>query len=168
MGHTAFSFTRRIKASRHTYTSSATKRARSSGWIRSVSRGVAASDEPRFHASRGWLRATRAIHRGLGMSTSETELKAALAHNVTVGDDALTVDLMDGRTITAPLAWFPRLVHGTPAERQAWRLIARGEGIHWPDLDEDISIESLLAGRRSGESQVSFRRWLQSRSSPKL
>jgi hypothetical protein len=102
------------------------------------------------------------------MSTSETELKAALAHNVTVGDDALTVDLMDGRTITAPLAWFPRLVHGTPAERQAWRLIARGEGIHWPDLDEDISIESLLAGRRSGESQVSFRRWLQSRSSPKL
>ena len=95
------------------------------------------------------------------MSTSETELKGALAQNISVSDDALVADLEDGRTITVPLAWFPRLAHGTPA----WRLIAGGEGIHWPDLDEDISIESLLAGRRSGETQESLRRWLQRRES---
>ena len=101
------------------------------------------------------------------MSASGTELKGVLAQNVTVGDDAVTVDLADGRTITAPLAWFPRLAHGAPAERKAWRLIAGGEGIHWPDLDEDISVESLLAGRRSGESQDSLRRWLRARASSK-
>ena len=99
------------------------------------------------------------------MSTSGSELKGILAQNVTVGDDAVTVDLADGRTITAPLAWFPRLAHGMPAERNAWRLIAGGEGIHWPALDEDISVESLLAGRRSGESQDSLKRWLQARAS---
>ncbi len=62
-----------------------------------------------------------------------------------------------------PLAWFPRLVHGTPAQRANWRLIGGGAGIHWPDLDEDVSAEGLLAGRRSGESQESLRRWLQER-----
>jgi hypothetical protein len=80
-----------------------------------------------------------------------------------VTDDALVVDLADGRTITVPLAWFPRLAHGTPVERATWRFIGGGEGIHWPDLDEDISVESLLAGRRSGETQDSLRRWLESR-----
>lgn len=95
------------------------------------------------------------------MSTSGTELREALAHSVGVSDDALVVDLADGRTITVPLAWFPRLAHGTATERSNWRLMARGEGIHWPDLDEDISVESLLAGRRSGETQESLRRWLQ-------
>jgi len=80
-----------------------------------------------------------------------------------VGDEALIVDLSDARTITVPLAWFPRLVFGTPEERANWRLIGRGAGIHWPDLDEDISVESLLAGRRSAETQASLRRWLQSR-----
>jgi hypothetical protein len=73
------------------------------------------------------------------------------------------VDLADGRTITAPVAWFPRLANGSPAERANWRLIGRGDGIHWPDLDEDVSVEGLLAGRRSGESQESLRRWLQGR-----
>jgi len=97
------------------------------------------------------------------MSTSETEVREALAQRVTVGEDALVVDLADGRTITAPVAWFPRLRHGTPAERAKWRLIGSGEGIHWPDLDEDISVDSLLAGRRSGETQESLRRWLQGR-----
>jgi len=86
------------------------------------------------------------------MSTAGTELRGALAQSVSVSDDALVADLADGRTIAAPLAWFPRLAHGTPAERANWRLIAGGEGIHWPDLDEDISVASLLAGRRSGES----------------
>jgi len=97
------------------------------------------------------------------MSISGIELKDAVAQRVTVGDEALIVDLSDARTITVPLAWFPRLVFGTPEERANWRLIGRGAGIHWPDLDEDISVESLLAGRRSAETQASLRRWLQSR-----
>ncbi len=101
------------------------------------------------------------------MSTSGTELKEALAQSVSVSDDALAVDLADGRTITTPLAWFPRLAHGEPAERNHWRLIARGQGIHWPHLDEDISVESLLAGRGSGENQQSLRRWLQERAASK-
>jgi hypothetical protein len=100
------------------------------------------------------------------MSTSETQLREAMAQGLSVSDDALVVDLADGRTITAPLAWFPRLASGTPAERANWRLIGGGEGIHWPDLDEDISVESLLAGRRSGETQESLRRWLAARKAP--
>jgi len=97
------------------------------------------------------------------MTISGTELREALAHGLTVSDDALVVDLADGRTITVPLAWFPRLAHGTRAERANWRFIGSGEGIHWPDLDEDISVQSLLAGRRSGETQESLRRWLERR-----
>jgi len=97
------------------------------------------------------------------MNISGTETRAALARSVSVTEDALLADLADGRTITVPLAWFPRLAHGTPAERENWRLIGGGEGIHWPDLDEDVSVENLLAGRRSGETQESLRRWLQGR-----
>jgi len=97
------------------------------------------------------------------MSSSATEIRQAQAQRVEVTDDALVVDLVDGRTVLVPLAWFPRLAHGRPAERSNWRLIGRGEGIHWPDLDEDLSVEDLLAGRRSGESQTSFGRWLASR-----
>jgi hypothetical protein len=77
----------------------------------------------------------------------------------------VTAELADGRTISVPLAWFPRLVHGTPEERTNLCLVAGGEGIHWPDLDEDISVESLLAGRGSCETQESIRRWLQQRES---
>jgi hypothetical protein len=97
------------------------------------------------------------------MSTSGIELREAVAQGVTASGEALIVDLADGRTITVPLAWFPRLAHGTPAERANWRRIGGGVGIHWPDLDEDISVESLLAGRRSGETQASLRRWLTAR-----
>jgi hypothetical protein len=75
----------------------------------------------------------------------------------------LIVELVDGRTISVPVAWYPRLAHGSASERNHWRLIGAGEGIHWPDLDEDISVEGLLAGRQSGESQASLRRWLQTR-----
>jgi hypothetical protein len=82
------------------------------------------------------------------------------AEGVSVTEDALNVELSDGRSVSVPLAWFPRLLHGTTAERDDWRLIGKGEGIHWEALDEDISIESLLAGRRSGESQESLKRWL--------
>lgn len=100
------------------------------------------------------------------MSFSGTELREAFAQGVTASDEALVVDLADGRTITLPLAWFPRLAHGTPEERANWRLIGGGAGIHWPELDEDISVESLLKGRRSGETQESLRRWLQARAMP--
>jgi hypothetical protein len=85
---------------------------------------------------------------------------------VSVTEDSLVVDLVDGRTLSVPLAWYPRLLHGTPQERANWRLIGRGEGIHWPDLDEDLSVEGLLAGRPSGESQRSFACWLEGRRSP--
>ncbi|HZO28808.1 MAG TPA: DUF2442 domain-containing protein [Chloroflexota bacterium] len=77
--------------------------------------------------------------------------------------DALVVEFVDGRTLTVPLAWYPRLLHGTPAERAHWRLIGNGMGVHWPDLDEDISVEGLLAGRRSGETVASIKRWLEAR-----
>jgi hypothetical protein len=99
------------------------------------------------------------------MNTSGSELREALVQNVKVGDAALIDDLADGRTIRVPLAWFPRLAHGTPEERSHWRVIGGGEGIHWPDLDEDISVESLLGGRRSRETQESLRRWLERRKS---
>src|SRR3989304_820933 len=94
------------------------------------------------------------------MTTLQTEIQIAKAQNVTVTDDSLTVDLTDGRTISVPLAWYPRLVHSTPQERNNWRLIGNGEGIHWPDLDEDLSVEGLLLGGPSGGSQRSFQRWL--------
>ncbi len=86
-----------------------------------------------------------------------------LAHRVTVTQDTLTVDLNDGRTISAPLAWYPRLLHSTAAERKKWRLIGSGQGVHWEEIDEDISVEGLLAGKPSGESQTSFEKWLASR-----
>jgi hypothetical protein len=69
---------------------------------------------------------------------------------MTVTDDALVVDLVDGRAISVPLAWYPRLAYGSAAERAHWRFIGEGEGIHWPDLDGDISIDGLLGGRPLG------------------
>lgn len=83
--------------------------------------------------------------------------------NVTVTNDALSVDLSDGRSLSVPLDWFPRLVHATQTERKSWQLIGRGRGIHWDHLDEDISIDGLLAGKPSGESQASFQKWLTAR-----
>jgi hypothetical protein len=85
------------------------------------------------------------------------------AQNVSVTDDSLIVDLSDGRTLSVPLTWYPRLVHRTPEERSHWRLIGKGEGIHWDELDEDISVENLILGRSSGESQKSFKKWLETR-----
>ena len=99
------------------------------------------------------------------MSISAVEKVVSAAESVTVTDDTLTVELSDGRTISAPLAWFPRLLHATKEERNNWRLIGRGQGIHWEDIDEDISVENLLAGRPSGESQTSFKKWLARRPS---
>ena len=97
------------------------------------------------------------------MTTSPIEHWPAVAQAVHISADTLTVDLVDGRSIAVPLAWYPRLANGSSAERDHWRFIGRGEGIHWPDLDEDISVDNLLSGARSGESQRSFKQWLDSR-----
>lgn len=94
------------------------------------------------------------------MNISAVEIEIPKAENVRVSKDTLIVDLSDGRTISSPLEWFPRLLHATSEERSNWRLIGRGHGIHWEDIDEDISVEGLLAGKPSGESQASFKRWL--------
>ncbi|MFO8034332.1 MAG: DUF2442 domain-containing protein [Candidatus Bipolaricaulota bacterium] len=102
------------------------------------------------------------------MSTSRTEVvRVAGARNTTITDEVLTVELDDGRVTSVPLAWYPRLLHGTPEERANWRLIGNGEGIHWPDLDEDISVEDLVLGKPSGESQRSLKRWLEARAAGK-
>ena len=98
------------------------------------------------------------------MTISAVEPTTPSAENVQVSVDTLCVELSDGRTISVPLAWFPRLLHGSERERGNWRLIGRGHGIHWEDLDEDISVEGLLAGGASGESQASLKKWLKARS----
>jgi hypothetical protein len=92
---------------------------------------------------------------------------SVLAIEACVTDDTLTFELSDGRTISVPTAWYPRLTHGTAKERSVWRLIAGGGGVHWPELDEDISVENLLFGRRSGESQQSLQKWLSKRAGKK-
>ena len=98
------------------------------------------------------------------MSTSHAEMReTSLARAVRVTNDRVIVELTDGREISTPLGWYPRLVHGRPAERQNWELIGDGIGIHWPELDEDLSVEAMLAGRRSGETEASIQRWLASR-----
>ena len=96
------------------------------------------------------------------MSTLITE-RDVFAKSARFADDSIIVDLDDGRTISAPLAWYPRLLHGTQLERERFELIGDGEGIHWPTLDEDLSVEGLLAGKRSAESDASLSRWLANR-----
>ena len=90
--------------------------------------------------------------------------KIARAVSVRMSEDSLVVELTDGRTLSVPLAWYPRLVHATPIELAEWQLIGGGSGIHWPSLEEDISVEGLLAGRRSQERAASFQKWLAKRS----
>lgn len=85
------------------------------------------------------------------------------AIQVTMTDEKLIVDLADGRSIVVPLAWYPRLMYGSPQERQNWQLLGEGYAIEWPDLDEHIGIEGLVAGKRSGESKKSLERWLATR-----
>ena len=86
-----------------------------------------------------------------------------VAIDVTISGEALSVDLADGRRLIVPLAWYPRLLHGSEAERRNWQLLGDGYAIEWPDLDEHIGVEGLLAGRRSGEGENSLARWLASR-----
>jgi hypothetical protein len=94
------------------------------------------------------------------MSSSGVDGTPALAVRVEVSADTLSVELADGRTIAVPLAWYPRLAHATADEWAGWRLIAGGRGIHWPAIDEDVSVANLLTGQPSAESQSSFKKWL--------
>lgn len=99
------------------------------------------------------------------MTSSTVDTQHVRVTTLLVTADLLTVDLSDGRTISAPLSWYPRLCHGTSEEREDWRLIGGGRGIHWPRLDEDISVENLVLGKPSAESQASLKRWLDDRNS---
>src|SRR5262245_26762108 len=96
------------------------------------------------------------------MTTLILETEPTAVH-VSFREDKLIVDLEDGRSIVVPLDWYPRLAHGSPQERQNWKLLGGGYAIEWPDLDEHIGVEGLIAGHRSGESQKSFDRWLSDR-----
>lgn len=97
------------------------------------------------------------------MRTSTNNQIATLATDLRFTNDSLMVDLADGRTITVPLSWYPRLVHATQEERANWEIVLDGEGFHWPDLDEDLSVDGFVNGRPSGESKRSFNRWLKAK-----
>jgi len=97
------------------------------------------------------------------MSALAFDIRLAFISHAAVTDDSLIIDLDDGRTISLPLAWYLRLLHASEKERSNWRVIGKGLGIHWPDLDEDISVENILTGRPSGEGPRSFKQWLEKR-----
>ena len=97
------------------------------------------------------------------MTISAPETKPATAAHLTFGRDRFTLRFSDGRTLTVPLDWYPRLLHASARERSQWRLVGDGAGLHWPGIEEDISLQSLLAGRRSMESEKSFAKWLAAR-----
>lgn len=99
-----------------------------------------------------------------GMNSVEATLTPTKAVRVSVSDDTITVDLEDGRTISVPIVWYPRLAYATPEERSNLELAGAGYGIYWPDLDEDIGVDGLLMGKKSMESAASFARWLAQRS----
>lgn len=98
-----------------------------------------------------------------GTHSAVVTLVLPRAVNVAVSDDTLSVDLEDGRTISVPIGWYPRLAYGTPVERAKFQISGAGYGIHWPDLDEDIGVEGLLLGKKSAESAASLKRWLEGR-----
>jgi hypothetical protein len=99
------------------------------------------------------------------MNSSVPDIQEAHAKHVVVTDEALTVDLVDGRTIIVPLVWYPRLWHGTVEERNHFEIFGEGAYIHWPDLDEDLTVAGLLAGHHSAESPQSLKKWLEARKS---
>lgn len=97
------------------------------------------------------------------MKASAVEEQEPRAREVRVNEEALTVGLMDGRTLIVPLVWFPRLWHGTMQERNNFEIFGDGAFIHWPDLDEDLSVAGLESGVRGGESPGSLKKWLDAR-----
>ncbi len=102
------------------------------------------------------------------MNSLEIEVDEARAQWVNITKDSLVVELTDGRTIISPLAWYPRLLHSTNKERLNFEIIGDGSIIHWEDVDEDLSVSGIVLGRRSGESQESFERWLKERETQAL
>ena len=97
------------------------------------------------------------------MTTSQIETQEARALKLRITDETMIVELSDGRELSVPLSWFPRLVYASKSERGNWELFGGGSSIHWPDLDEDIGVDGLLAGRPSGEGKWSFARWLKAK-----
>ena len=97
------------------------------------------------------------------MNTLTLEPPSVCIQDINVTSSTLTIDLSDGRSISAPLVWYPRLLNASTKERNHWELIGEGDGVHWPDLDEDLSMEGIIQGRPSYESQKSFKRWLSER-----
>ncbi len=97
------------------------------------------------------------------MSIFTIEVKDVTAKTVLIQHDTLSVELRDGRTLQVPLEWYPRLLAGSEKERNNWRFIGNGEGIHWPELDEDISVIDLIGGRPSMETQDSLKKWFAKR-----
>lgn len=97
----------------------------------------------------------------MAISTVSFTVPGAMA--LEVNEDTLSAELDDGRLISVPLTWYPRLVHATPAERNNWEIHASGQHLHWPDLDEDLTVEMLLTGQKSGESRRSFQGWLKAK-----
>ena len=98
-----------------------------------------------------------------GMSSSGVDIQEARAQALSVSDEALAVDLVDGRTVIVPLVWYPRLWYGSAEERNHFEIFGDGAYIHWPELDEDLTVAGLLEGKRSGESAPSLKKWLASR-----
>lgn len=96
------------------------------------------------------------------MTTFHLETEPVVVR-VDIADDHLRAHLADGRIISVPLSWYPRLLHATPEERSNYEIGGRGRGIHWPAIDEDISVQNLLEGRKSDESESSLRRWIDAR-----
>ncbi len=99
------------------------------------------------------------------MSTSVSENPEARVRSIHFENGELVVELLDGRVVSAPLAWYPRLYHGSVKERENYRLIGNGFGIYWPDLEEDVSVAGLIIGRPSEESPDSLAKWLAARKS---
>ena len=98
-----------------------------------------------------------------GMTTSANEFAGPAASHVSVTDATIDVELTDGRSLSVPVSWYPRLEHATQGERDNWTLTGSGLGIHWLDIDEDISVAALVAGTPSKENQASLAKWLESR-----
>ena len=97
------------------------------------------------------------------MSSLGVDIQEARALSLSLSDEGLSVDLVDGRTVIVPLVWYPRLWHGSKQERNNFEIFGDGAYIHWPDLDEDLTVAGLLEGKRSGESAPSLKKWLASR-----
>ena len=136
---------------------------RSSGSIRWSWREATVSADRNSWTSKALLQKMNKSSGKRGMTTLVIDESSLRAVRAQLTDEALVVDLVDGRSVSVPLVWYPRLLRASMKERQQFRLIGTGEGIHWELLDEDVSVEGIVAGRRSMESAESFRRWLEDR-----